>query len=51
MAAQTIPGSGTVVISSINTMARDARANHPHRKGSVQACKRTSIRAQANKRG
>jgi hypothetical protein len=26
-------------------------ANHPHRKGSVQACKRTIIRAQANKRG
>ena len=51
MAAQTIPGSGTVVISSINTMARASRANHPHRKGSVQACKRTSIRAQANKRG
>jgi hypothetical protein len=26
-------------------------ANHPHRKGSVQAYKRTSIKARANKRG
>jgi hypothetical protein len=41
MAAQRIPGSGTVVTSSINTKARASRANHPHRKGSVQAHKRT----------
>ena len=51
MAAQTIPGSGTAVTSSINTKARASRANHPHRKGSVQAYKRTSTRARANKRG
>jgi hypothetical protein len=49
MAAQTIPGSGTAVTSSINTMARASRANHPHLKGSVQALKRSSARA--NKRG
>jgi hypothetical protein len=51
MAAQLIPGSGTEVTSSINISARDLRANHPHRKESVQAHERTSARARANKRG
>jgi hypothetical protein len=43
--------SSSRVCLELITTAREQRANHPHRKGSVQACKRTSTRAQANKRG
>jgi hypothetical protein len=43
--------SSSRVCLELITKAREQRANHPHRKGSVQACKRTSTRAQANKRG
>ena len=43
--------SSSRVCLELITPAREQRANHPHRKGSVQACKRTSTSVQASKRG
>ena len=45
-------GAKNILRNNITPAARIAwLANHPHLKGSVQACKRTSTRARANKRG